>query len=74
MNVTEEIAALREKFGARPRGEEVLAVLERCEDDDQRAEVERAFVRQTDNGPRPGDGDQSLAIAPPPELDVAADE
>lgn len=31
---------------------------------EQRREVEAALLVETDNGPKPGDGDQAAAIAP----------
>lgn len=64
LNVNEEIERLRAKYGARPPGEAVLEILQRCDNDEQRMEIERAFIRETDNGPRAEDGDQGEAVAP----------
>lgn len=52
--------------------EEVLADPEATDEDKRAAEAK--LVRQTDNGPRPEDGDQALAVAPPPELDVLTED
>lgn len=58
MDIQRETTSLRERFGERPPGDEVLAVLARCDSDEERAAIEAAFIRETNNGPRPEDGPQ----------------